>query len=101
MEREIETVARMIEIYCRDHHGGQDGLCPQCRELLDYAKKRLEKCPLKEDKPACSRCAIRCYRPGMRERIRAVMKYAGPRMICRHPMLTIRHYLNKKTRETF
>jgi hypothetical protein len=99
MKQEIETAARMIEIFCRDHHGRKEGLCRQCCELLDEVKKRLEKCPFKEDKPQCFQCAIHCYPPTLREGIRAVMKYAGPRMIFRHPMLTMRHYLNKKTRE--
>jgi hypothetical protein len=33
-----KTVARMIRLYCRAHHQGQagnDGLCPDCRALLD------------------------------------------------------------------
>ena len=97
MKQEIETAARMIEIFCRDHHGGKDALCRQCRDLLDEVKKRLEKCPFKEVKPKCSQCSIHCYPPKLRERIRAVMRYAGPRMIYRHPILTMRHYLNKKT----
>ena len=33
--------------------------------------------------------------PQMRERIRAVMRYAGPRMITRHPVAAVRHLLGK------
>jgi predicted amidophosphoribosyltransferase len=96
MEQEIKTVELMIDLYCHGHHGSTENLCPECRELLDHVKKRLEKCPLKENKPTCSKCPIHCYKPDMREKIKAVMKYSGPRMIYRHPILTARHYLTKK-----
>lgn len=96
MEKEIKTVELMINLYCRGHHGSTENLCTECRELLDYVKKRLEKCSLKENKPMCSICPVHCYKRDMREKIKAVMKYSGPRMIYRHPILTARHYLTKK-----
>ena len=36
-QREQETVAKIIEIYCHDHHGKRSGLCPKCEELAHYA----------------------------------------------------------------
>jgi len=96
MEREIKTVELMIDLYCRDQHGSIDHLCPQCLDLFDYVKKRLEKCPLKTEKPRCSKCPVHCYKPEMRERIKAVMRYSGPRMFYRHPILAGKHYLNIK-----
>jgi hypothetical protein len=30
----------------------------------------------------------------MRERVRAVMRYAGPRMLLRHPILAVLHLLD-------
>lgn len=93
LETELQTVEAMIEIFCRGHHGTKEGLCPECRELLDYATRRLEKCPLKSNKPKCSACPVHCYKPAMREKIREVMRYAGPRMLYRHPVLAGRHYL--------
>lgn len=95
MEQDVKTVGLMIDLYCRGQHGGKDALCDECRELTDYVKKRLEKCPFRENKPKCSQCTVHCYQPAMREKIKAVMRYAGPRMICRHPILAGRHYLNK------
>jgi hypothetical protein len=47
-----------------------------------------------EGKPTCAKCPIHCYKPAMKERIRDVMRYAGPRMLRRHPVLAIRHLLN-------
>ena len=96
MEQETKTVELMIDLYCRDHHGSKDSLCPECCELFDYVKKRLEKCPFKENKPKCSKCTVHCYKPTMREKIKAVMRYSGPRMLYRHPILTGKHYLTGK-----
>ncbi len=94
MENEVKTAELMIDIFCHGQHSRRDGLCPECRGLLDYVRLRLERCPLREDKPKCSKCSVHCYKPDMREKIRAVMKYAGPRMLCRHPILSGRHYLS-------
>ncbi len=95
MEQETKTAQAMIVLYCRDHHGSKDALCSECQELFDYVKKRLEKCPFKENKPKCSKCTVHCYSPDMREKIKAVMRYSGPRMTYRHPILTCKHYFNK------
>jgi predicted amidophosphoribosyltransferase len=96
METEKRTVVAMIEIFCHGQHDTKKELCPECRELLDYALQRLEKCPFQEKKPKCSECPVHCYKPDMREKIRAVMKYAGPRMLYRHPVLSGAHYLTGK-----
>lgn len=92
-ERELRTLKAMIEIYCHDHHDIRSGLCPECTELLEYARSRLEKCPFNEAKPVCSKCPVHCYRVDMRERIRSVMSYAGPRMLSRHPYLALVHLI--------
>ena len=99
MRRERNTVQAMIAIYCRDHHGGEAALCDQCRELRDYAFWRLEKCPFQEEKTTCANCAIHCYTPERREEIREVMRYAGPRMIWRHPYLAVMHILDGRKKE--
>jgi len=92
--RELATVGAMIAIHCRGVHGRRRGSCDECRELLDYARRRVERCPLVADKPTCVNCPVHCYSPAMRERIRAVMRYAGPRMLWRHPVLAILHVLD-------
>lgn len=90
-----KTIEAMLRIYCHDHHGDNDELCPECQALLDYAGQRLDKCPFGEDKPNCSECTIHCYRPDMRKHISEVMRYAGPRMMRRHPILAMHHLLDK------
>jgi hypothetical protein len=94
MRRERRTIVAMIDLYCRDHHGG-GGLCPSCARLQTYALRRLAACPYQEAKPTCARCPIHCYRTAERAEIRDVMRYAGPRMLWHHPYLAIRHLLDR------
>ena len=44
-----------------------------------------------ETKTFCSACKVHCYKPEMREQIRTVMRWSGPRMLFVHPVLAIRH----------
>jgi hypothetical protein len=69
-------------------------LCAACEGLLEYARERLDRCPFQERKTTCVNCAVHCYRAERREQIRDVMRYAGPRMLWRHPILTIWHLLD-------
>lgn len=93
--REKRTIGAMLDIYCQDHHHSP-GLCPDCRTLLDYAHRRLEVCPFGADKPARNHCPVHCYSASRRERVRAVMRYAGPRMLLRHPVLSLFHLLDRR-----
>ncbi len=92
LDREKRTVETMIGIYCQGHHQAE-GLCPACQELLDYALKRVNACKFGAEKPTCAKCPVHCYKPDMRERIRFVMRYSGPRMLFKHPVMAIRHRL--------
>jgi len=96
--RERRTIRAMVGIYCRAHHGTSRELCDDCRELLDYALRRLACCPFGEEKPACADCPIHCYKPAMRSRVQEVMRFAGPRMIRRHPILAVLHLWDKRRR---
>lgn len=98
IEQEKRTVGRMIGIYCRHHHSGSrgDGLCPDCGRLLSYAHARLDRCPAGGNaKRTCRQCTVHCYSLSMREAIRRVMRYSGPRMILHHPVDAIRHLLRE------
>ena len=91
-EKENRLIPVMIKKYCRGKHktnGGQ--VCPECAELTEYALYRLKMCPFKENKKFCSFCVIHCYKPEMRDKIKAVMKYSGPRMIFTHPIFALSH----------
>jgi len=94
LQKERKTVAAMIQIFCNGNHGsGGKLLCPACTQLLDYANERLNKCPYGENKGACSKCKIHCYKPDMRKQITDVMRYSGPKMVTKHPLLAIDHLL--------
>jgi len=89
----------MIDIFCRHHHAERP--CLACDALLAYMERRIAQCPYGESKPACSSCQTHCYREEMRLRVQAVMRFAGPRMITRHPLMAFRHLLNqRRTRRT-
>lgn len=122
---EKKVVALMIRMYCRRHcrqqgHNGKNSqtsqtsrttdtdqtaridarhntrpLCPECAALLDYALRRLDSCRFENGKPSCRKCPVHCYRADMRERIRTVMRWAGPRMIFHHPLAATRHLLRE------
>ena len=93
--REFKMIGAMLGMYCRAHHGAKDEtLCRHCAELHDYARRRLERCVFGEAKPTCANCAVHCYKANMRERVRVAMRWAGTRMIWRHPVLAIRHMID-------
>jgi hypothetical protein len=104
LRRELRTIEAMLVLYCRAHHPGaqpQSGpgagptarqrLCRDCAELGRYAHARLANCPFGPEKPTCANCKVHCYRPEPREQIKAVMRFAGPRLLLRHPVLTLLH----------
>lgn len=95
-EREKKTVLLMIRLYCRKKHGTKAEPCPDCKALSEYAARRSDNCPFMESKTFCSNCKVHCYKPEMREKIREVMRYSGPRMIIHHPIMAIRHVVESK-----
>ena len=91
--REKEVVSHMIRLYCKKKHHTKKGLCPHCAALDAYARARSDKCPFMETKTFCSNCKVHCYRPDMREQIRDVMRFSGPRMLLVHPVMAVRHVI--------
>jgi hypothetical protein len=93
MKRERKTIAYMTQIYCKGHHHQTNGgeLCPECTEFQEYAFMRLNKCPFQDKKTTCGKCLIHCYRPDMKEKVRQVMRYSGPRLMLHHPELAFHH----------
>jgi hypothetical protein len=93
MRREKRTIEAMLRIYCRDHHLAS-GLCTECSELLEYARRRLDGCRYQEKKPTCGNCPVHCYKPSMKEKVMDVMRYSGPRMTLRHPYYAFMHLID-------
>lgn len=98
IDREKDTLRKMIKLYCRKqrHHG--DTPCKDCVALLNYACRRLDLCKFGAAKPTCENCPLHCYKPDQRERIKRIMRYAGPRMIIYHPLDAVRHFIKNKRR---
>ncbi len=93
--RELKTIRAMVRMYCRGHgHDCLEALCADCGELMAYATRRLERCVFGDAKPTCANCVVHCYSAEMREKVRVVMRWAGPRMLLRHPILGITHLLD-------
>ncbi|MDD3361754.1 MAG: nitrous oxide-stimulated promoter family protein [Hespellia sp.] len=93
-KKEERVVEEMIVLYCRKNHPKKDSrqrLCPVCQKLRDYAVARSEHCPFMEQKTFCANCKVHCYKPEMREQIRKVMKFSGPRMLFYHPGMALWH----------
>lgn len=96
-QKEQRVVEQMIAIYCHGNHGTKRGeLCSECTELVDYAKSRSDHCSFIESKTFCNNCRVHCYKPDMRERIRVVMRYSGPRMIFHHPGMALWHVVSSR-----
>lgn len=100
IKREKIVIGQMINIYCRAKHKRfkkREGtnLCDECIKLLEYSHNRLTYCPKGNHKTSCKKCAIHCYSPEMKDKIRILMRYVGPRMIFHHPISAIRHIICK------
>ena len=95
LKRERKTISIMIKLYCRHFHDKNESQCEECSDLFEYANTRLDSCIFGENKPVCSKCPIHCYKPDLREKIRKVMRYSGPKMIYTHFILGIRHLFDR------
>jgi hypothetical protein len=91
MKREKKTIAHMVQVYCKGHHRTHGEICPECTQFKEYAFMRLDKCPFQEKKSTCGKCLIQCYRPDMKEKVRKVMRYSGPRLLIYKPTLALHH----------
>ncbi|WP_428865270.1 nitrous oxide-stimulated promoter family protein [Clostridium sediminicola] len=98
IEREKNTVEKMIKLYCKQNHKFEKGLCEECTELLNYSKARLEHCKFGINKPVCGKCTIHCYRKDMQDKIKSIMKSVGPKMLFVHPISSIQHFIDSFTK---
>lgn len=106
--KDLGILVQFTSVYCRARHGdisrrdfpererfgigaGTFPLCPECADFLAYACERRMRCPL-EPKPTCKECAVHCYRPGHRERVREIMRFSGMYLIKRGRLDLLWHY---------
>ena len=84
----------MVGLYCRKKEGYPIP-CAECAALIRYAHDWLVRCVFGEAKTSCRRCPVHCYRPAMREKMRRVMRFSGPRMLLYSPRRAIAHWLGE------
>lgn len=94
----------MVALYCAGNHDAAsrteraccgEPVCPACKAVDAYAVLRTARCRQMHAKTSCEKCPHHCYRLQEREQIRQVMRYAGPRMLTKHPIAAIRHLLGR------
>ena len=96
IRNEKATVRKLIRLYCVAHHQTPKGqLCEHCQTIFGYACDRIDSCKFGIDKPTCQNCPVHCYSKDMKEGIKNIMRYSGPRMIYKHPIDTANHFINK------
>lgn len=92
VEREKRVIKLMIEIYCHKLHQHKSlGLCEECQELLEYAHKRLNFCKFGDEKTTCQKCPIHCYKKDMKQKVKDVMRFSGPRVLIYAPIEFFHH----------
>ena len=98
---EKKIVGEMIRLYCRKKHGMKKSLCSECGALYAYAVGKIDKCPFIKEKTCCSACKVHCYSQDMKNKIKTVMRFSGPRIFLYHPILVIKHMIvGMQTRKT-
>lgn len=99
LARDLRTLARFIDVYCRHKHPDVEKhafdlkgfdfreigasapvLCRPCTMLLGHAFVKRAHCPF-NPKPACKHCQSHCYQPMYREQIREVMRFSGRKLV--------------------
>ncbi len=99
LRHDLRVLAKFVTYYCQHQHqaaarspvhlkpdeidamlGGPVDLCPDCHKLLLHACVKRSHCPM-DPKPACKHCPSHCYHPTYQQKMRAVMKFSGQRMV--------------------
>ncbi len=95
IEREKKTIQKMLNLY-EQNNPAADKTPEHYQSLFSYASKRLDRCAFGNEKPACKHCPIHCYQPARREEMKRIMRWAGHRMLFRHPILTMLHLIDDR-----
>lgn len=85
IEKDKRMLLWMVHLYCDYNHSKDGKLCEGCSRLIHYSYQRISKCSYGEKKTSCRRCKTPCYNPFMKRKIKAVMRFSGPRVLFHHP----------------
>ena len=94
LAREQDSISKMIAIYCNKQHNSSHKLCEECKNISEYASKCISLCQYGANKPVCGKCPSNCFRGDMYGKMVKIMRFAGPHMLYKHPILTARHILD-------
>lgn len=98
IKRDLRTLQAIGSIYCAAHHvdapKNPHGMCAECAATIAFTHDRASNCP-NGHTGNCADCAIKCNRGEQQQRIKAIMKYAAPRMLFKHPLMTLEYALKK------
>lgn len=90
----------MIEVMIKLYYSKNESIADiEENRMLTYALKRLQYCQFGEEKTTCKKCPVHCYQPRYKEQMKQIMRYSGPRMLVKHPVLTVKHGLRGLTRK--
>ncbi|MEO3111411.1 nitrous oxide-stimulated promoter family protein, partial [Turicibacter sanguinis] len=53
---------------------------------------RLSFCKFGDEKTACRKCPIHCYKKDMKMKVKEVMRFSGPRLLIYRPVEFIKHW---------
>ncbi|MEC6814674.1 nitrous oxide-stimulated promoter family protein [Photobacterium toruni] len=99
LNSEFRTITAMIDLYClKNHQINHKNFqrCDSCEQFSVYVKQRLDRCPYGEQKPSCKQCPIHCYKPQQKIKSQTIMRYSGPKMLIKHPIMAIKHLIHDK-----
>jgi len=93
---EIETLKKLLEIYCKDKHNNQERIkktitykslsidmeltfCKECEVQYEYSVQKLQNCPHIK-KPRCRKCPNPCYEKPQWKKLAKIMRYSGTKL---------------------
>ena len=96
LQREFNTIKAMVRLYCKEHHKTGGIICNECSEVVEYSRDRLLCCPFQDKKSTCGKCVVHCYKKDMQKKVIDIMRYAGPKMALKHPLMAMQHFIDSR-----
>jgi len=93
LDTEKKIFEKMVLIYCKKKHK-YDSACMDCREIIKYGHNKINNCIHGKEKPFCSKCTVHCYEKNIKEKVKDIMIFSGPRIFFYHPIVSLKHFLS-------
>ena len=66
---------------------------PGVRGVLFIFRKKTRLLSLRREETRLRKCKIHCYGKGYKERAKEIMAFSGPKLLLKHPILSMRHIM--------